>query len=50
MAEGKVSLASPVARALMRAAVGDEVGVQTPAGVETVEVVSISYPGGCPDS
>lgn len=48
MAEGKVSLASPVARALMRAAVGDEVGVQTPGGVEAVEVVSISYPDGCP--
>ena len=44
MAEGKVSLVSPVARALLRATVGDEVAVQTPGGVETVEVVSISYP------
>ena len=45
MAEGKVSLVSPVARALMRAGVGDEVGVRTPGGVETVEVLAISYPG-----
>lgn len=44
MAEGKVSLGSPIARALMQARVGDEVPVQTPGGVETVEVIAIRYP------
>ncbi len=44
MAEGKVSLDSPIARALMHARVGDEVQVHTPGGVETVEVMAISYP------
>ena len=45
MAAGKVSLASPIALALMRARVGDEVRVHTPRGVEVVEVTAISYPG-----
>ena len=44
MAAGKVSLASPIALALMRARVGDEVRVHTPRGVETVEVITINYP------
>lgn len=44
MAEGKVSLDAPIARALMHARVGDEVRVHTPAGVETVEVMAIRYP------
>ncbi len=41
---GQVSLASPVALALMRARVGDEVRLHTPRGVEVIEVVAISYP------
>ena len=45
MAAGKVSLASPIALALMRARVGDEVRVHTPRGVEVVEVLEIRYPG-----
>ena len=46
MAEGKVSLTSPIAVALIRANArrGDEVSVHTPRGVETVEVLSVSYP------
>ena len=44
MTAGTVSLASPIALALMRARVGDEVRVHTPRGVETVEVVAIGYP------
>ena len=44
MAEGKVSVGSPVALALLRARVGDEVKVRTPRGVETVEVLRITYP------
>src|ERR1700685_1917918 len=38
MAVGKISIASPVALALLRAQVGDEVGVRTPRGGEIVEI------------
>lgn len=44
MAEGKVSIASPIARALLRARAGDEVKVLTPGGWATVEVLDIFYP------
>ncbi|MGC9271068.1 transcription elongation factor GreB [Acidiphilium sp.] len=44
MAEATVSIASPVARALLRARCGDEVVVQTPRGPETIEIRSIHYP------
>ena len=46
MGAGKVSLMSPVATALIRAQarVGDEVAVHTPRGVETIEVLAVSYP------
>ena len=44
MAEGKVSIASPIALALLRARQGDEVRVRTPRGLETVEVLEIAYP------
>jgi transcription elongation factor GreB len=44
MAEGKISIGSPVALALLRSTVGDEVVVRTPRGAETLEVVEISYP------
>ena len=43
---GRVSWVSPVARALLKARVGDTVSVRTPAGVEQIEVVKIAYPGG----
>lgn len=39
-----VSWISPVARALMKAAVGDTVILRTPTGPETLEVISIAYP------
>jgi len=42
---GQVSWVSPIARALLRAQVGDSVQVRTPAGPETIEVVAISYDG-----
>jgi transcription elongation factor GreB len=45
MAEGKVSIASPVALALLRARCGDEVTVRTPRGAEKLEVLAIRYPG-----
>lgn len=44
MAVGKISIASPVALALLRARVGDEAGVRTPRGIEMVEILSIEYP------
>jgi transcription elongation factor GreB len=46
MAEGKISMTSPIAAALIiaKARCGDEVSVHTPRGVQTVEVLSITYP------
>ena len=41
---GEVSWVSPIARALLKARVGDELQVATPGGVETIEVVDVSYP------
>jgi transcription elongation factor GreB len=43
-ARGHVSWVSPVARALLKAKVGDEVTVRTPTGVDTLEVLKIRYP------
>jgi len=42
-ARGRVSWVSPVARALLRARIGDEVTLRTPAGTETLEVLEIRY-------
>jgi len=46
MSQGKVSLTSPVAIALIkaRAGVGDAVSVHTPRGIEVIEVLAIRYP------
>jgi transcription elongation factor GreB len=41
---GRVSWLSPVARALLNAAVGDEVTLRSPAGAEELEVARIAYP------
>jgi transcription elongation factor GreB len=41
---GEVSWISPVARALLKAREGDEVALVTPAGVERIEVVRVTYP------
>ena len=46
IARGEVSLHSPIARALLRARVGDAVRMQTPGGWDEVEVVAIAYPEG----
>lgn len=43
MAAGKISWLSPVARALMKARVGDCVEIRTPSGGDSLEVLSISY-------
>ena len=41
---GAISWTSPVARALLKARVGDVVEVRTPAGLEQIEVLAIAYP------
>lgn len=43
LASGKISWLSPLARALMKAHVGDVVEFRTPSGSESVEVLSIEY-------
>lgn len=42
--QGQISWVSPVARALLKAEVGDLVRLRTPAGDEELEVLAISYP------
>jgi transcription elongation factor GreB len=41
---GKISWVSPVARALTKAREGDTVTLQTPGGLEELEILSVSYP------
>jgi transcription elongation factor GreB len=41
---GEVSWISPIARALLKAREGDELKVATPGGMETIEVLAVSYP------
>jgi len=41
---GEVSWVSPIARALLKARVGDEVQLMTPGGLEQIEVIAVSYP------
>ena len=41
---GKISWVSPVARALTKAHVGDTVSLQTPAGLDELEVLGVAYP------
>lgn len=41
---GEVSWISPVARALLKARVGDEVNLVTPLGLEQIEVIDVRYP------
>jgi transcription elongation factor GreB len=45
---GEVSWVSPIALALLKARVGDEVQLMTPGGVEQIEVLAVRYaaPGG----
>ena len=44
MAEGKISVGSPIALALLGSRVGDEARVRTPRGLEVVEVMGVRYP------
>ena len=41
---GKISWISPVARALTKAREGDVVSLATPAGLEQLEILSVTYP------
>jgi len=41
---GEVSWIAPIARALLKAREGDEVKLQTPGGVEVLDVISVRYP------
>jgi transcription elongation factor GreB len=43
-AQGEVSWIAPMARALIKARVGDEVSLMTPGGLEQVEVLAVTYP------
>ena len=47
---GEVSWVSPIARALLKARVGDEVQLMTPGGLEQVEVLGVRYPAPGADS
>ncbi|RZL04103.1 MAG: transcription elongation factor GreB [Rubrivivax sp.] len=42
--KGEVSWISPIARALLKSRVGDELQLMTPGGLEQVEVLDVSYP------
>ena len=42
--QGQVSWIAPISRALLRSRVGDVVQLQTPGGVEEIEVIEVSYP------
>ena len=45
--ESQVSWISPVARALLKSRVGDEVLLPTPGGVRHLEIVDVAYPPRC---
>jgi transcription elongation factor GreB len=42
--QGQVSWVSPVARCLLKAHVGDVVRLISPAGVQELEVMAVTYP------
>ncbi len=44
LSRGEVSWIAPIARALLKAKVGDTVELRTPGGAETIEVMRIEYP------
>lgn len=42
--QGEVSWISPIARALLKSRVGDEVQLMTPGGLERLEILEVHYP------
>ena len=49
-AQSEVSWIAPIARALLKARVGDEVRLTTPRGVEVLEVLEVRYPAPAPEA
>ena len=47
--QGEISWVSPIARALLKSRVGDELQLMTPGGLEQIEVISVRYPAPSPD-
>ena len=41
---GEVSWIAPIARALLKARVGDDVSFESPGGLEELEVLEVRYP------
>jgi transcription elongation factor GreB len=41
---GRVSWISPIARALVKAKIGDQVTLRTPAGLEQIDILDVRYP------
>jgi len=41
--EGRISVSSPIARALIGKEVGESVDVQTPGGVKRYEIIDVRY-------
>ena len=44
LSRGEVSLHAPIALALLRKRVGDAVAMRTPAGLDEIEILAITYP------
>lgn len=42
--QGKISWISPVARALIKAREGDTITLRTPAGIDELDIIEVSYP------
>ncbi len=42
--QGEISWVSPIARALLKARIGDELQLMTPGGLEQIEVTEVRYP------
>ena len=42
--QGKISWISPVARALIKAREGDTISLRTPAGIDELDIIEVSYP------
>jgi len=43
-AQGQISWVSPLARALLKARLGDAIRLQVPGGTQEMEVVAVDYP------
>jgi transcription elongation factor GreB len=43
---GRVSWISPIARAFLKAKIGDTVALHTPAGVQQIDILDVRYPRG----